>query len=403
MSRLEIQQVHMPKDAGRFVKSWWRVYRDDPMWVPPLVFERKAFFDPKKNPYWNNAHAGYFMAIRDGEAVGTIGVCVDHLYQQDDEGCGFFGFFEFVDDVDVARALFEAGCAWLREQGMVRVLGPFMFNTNQEFGLLVDGFDTTPTIANPHNSAYYEAIYLELGLKKAMNWYAYLLPRELGVPPKIKRVSDWYLKRHPEVNIRTVDVSRWDEEAALIYKVYDDAWEHNWAHVKLTEPEFKKLTADFKQILDPSLCFIVEVDGEVAGMSITLPDYNKVVKKMNGGLFPFGWYHFLFGRKAIDQIRIFILGIRQEYQHMPLGAPIYVKTWERGLEMGMRAAEASLILETNHRMRGALEKMGAYAYKTYRTYEFLLSDEVSWSELTQKALDGEHIADPPPYEMRPPK
>lgn len=365
---VEVRPVEMPRDAAAFVRCWWPIYRDDPHWVPPLVFERKRFFDPAANPYWAVAEARCFMAYRGGRAVGTIGAAVDHNYQREDPGAGFFGFFHFPDEPEVSTALFEAACAWLRSRGMRRALGPFDFNTNHEFGLLVDGFDSDPMIANPHNGPWFERHYLDLGLAPVMDWYAYCFtPRE--VDPRILRIAERTLARHPELRVRTVDMERFDDEVALLHGIYDDAWEHNWGHVKMERAEFEYLAAGFKQFIDPRFVFIVEVAGEAVGLSVTFPDMNVVVKKMNGGLLPFGWWHWLTGRRKIDRVRVFMLGVKQEYQRLPLGSLLYARTWEAGLAAGIRFAEASLILENNHKMRGPLEKMGARIYKTYRSYE----------------------------------
>ena len=180
------------------------------------------------------------------------------------------------------------------------------------------------------------------------------------------------MSRHPEVTIRTVDMSNFERDAAFLYEIYQDAWQNNWGHVHLTEKEFMHMAQGLKPFIDPDFAMIAEIDGEPAALALTLPDYNQVVKKMNGRLFPFGWYHYMTGRKKIDTIRIFILGVRQEYQRMPLGAPLYHRIWEEGIKRKTRGGEASLILENNHRMRGALEKMGFRIYKTYRTYEYPL-------------------------------
>ena len=366
---LEVRPVSMPRDAAAFARCWWPIYRDDPHWVPPLIFDRKRFFDPKVNPYWAVAEGQCFMAYRDGRAVGTIGAVVDRNYQREDPGAGFFGFFEFPDDESVSRALFEEACAWLRERGMQRALGPFNFNTNHEFGLLVDGFDTDPMIANPHNGPWFEKHYLALGLEPVMDWYAYaLIPGETD--PRITRIAERTLKRHPEIVVRNVDMKHFDEEVALMHEIYDDAWEHNWGHVKMERAEFEYLAQGFRQFLDPRFAFIVEIGGQAVGLAVTLPDMNVVVKKMNGGLFPFGWLHFLLGRRRCsDRLRVFILGVKQEFQNLPLGALLYAKSWEAGRLAGASLAEASLILDSNQKMRGPIEKMGGKIYKTYRSYE----------------------------------
>ena len=365
---IEVRPICLPNDVLPFVRSWWRIYRDDPHWVPPLLFERKRFFDPAVNPYFQVADVQCFLATRAGEAVGTIGAVVDHNYQREDAGAGFFGFFEFIDDEAVSRALFESATVWLRERGMNRALGPFNFNTNHEFGLLVEGFDSDPMIANPHNATWFESHYQALGLEPVMDWYAYWL--ECGaIDERILRIANRTLDRHPELTIRNLDMKRFDREVELMHGIYDDAWEHNWGHVKMERAEFQYLAAGFKQLIDPRFCFIVEVAGEGVGMSVSLPNVNEAVKKMNGRLFPLGWFHYLMGRRKIDRIRIFMLGIKQQYQKLPLGSLLYAKTWEAGLEAGTQAGEASLILADNRKMRGPLEKMGARIYKTYRSFE----------------------------------
>ncbi|MCA9570365.1 MAG: N-acetyltransferase, partial [Myxococcales bacterium] len=166
-----------------------------------------------------------------------------------------------------------------------------------------------------------------------------------------------------------MDLSRFDEEVALVKEIYNDAWEDNWGHVQMTDAEIDFMAQGLKQVIDPKLCYVAYLGDEAVAVSITLPDFNQVAKKMNGRIFPFGWWHYLTGKGKIDTLRIFILGVKKAHQKLPLGAPLYVRTWEEGLRRGVRGAEASLILENNNRMRGALEKLGAKIYKTYRIYE----------------------------------
>jgi GNAT superfamily N-acetyltransferase len=368
LSEVRVREISLPRDRLTFIKTWWRAHRGDPQWVPPLIAERKAFLDPRKNPYFTTAEVQCFIASVAGEDVGTLAVTVDRPYQARDPGMGFFGFFEFIDDEAVARALFEAGCAWLRARGMDRAMGPLSFNTNHEFGLLVEGFDTGPFIANPHNAAYFAAIYEKLGLESNMDWYAYWIDAGAAVESRINKVAERFVSRHPEMTLRCFDVSKWDREVGILHEIYDDAWEENWGHVQVSTEEFRFIADGFKAVVDPTLCYVVELEGKPVAVSITLPNLNLVLKKMNGRLFPFGWRHLAFGRKSIDELRVFMLGVKQEFQKLPLGAILYQKTWARALEMGVRGGEASLILQNNAAMNGALERMGR-VYKTYRTYE----------------------------------
>jgi GNAT superfamily N-acetyltransferase len=375
MGSVEVVPVSLPRETVRFVRAWFTIYEDDPHWVPPLFFERKQFFDPARNPYFQHARVQYFLATRDGRDLGTIAATVDAVYQQEEPGTGFFGFFEFVDDPQVAGALLEAARGWLAAQGMKRMIGPFNFNTNHEFGLLVDGFESDPFVANPHNAAYYPGIYESIGLRKAMDWYAYRVEAEMPGIQKMIRVSERVLGRHPEIRIRPLDLSRFDEEVERVREIYRDAWEQNWAHVRVSDEEFDFIARGLRQIIDPDLCFVAEIGDRVAAISITLPDFNQVVKKMKGRLMPFGWWHLLNRRRIIDRVRIFMLGVKQEFQSLPLGAALYARTFKEGLSKGYRWGEASLILENNTRMRGALEKMGATVYKTYRNYEIPIDAE----------------------------
>jgi len=369
MGSVEVTPISLPRDTVRFVKTWFPIYENDPHWVPPLLFERKRFFDPGRNPYFKVAQVQCFIATRDGRDVGTIAATVDEVYQDEEPGTGFFGFFEFVNDRSVAAALLDAALQWLGERGMRRAIGPFNFNTNHEFGLLVDGFDSDPFVVNPHNSAYYPGIYESLGLRRAMDWYAYYVDLNMPGVARMMRVGERLLSRHPELTIRSLDMSRFDEEVVRLREIYRDAWEQNWGHVRVTDEEFVFLAEGLKGIIDPDLCLVAEVGGRTAAISVTLPDINQVVKRMNGKLFPFGWIHFLMRKRIIDRVRVFMLGVAKEFQSLPLGAALYARSFEVGRAKGLGQGEASLILENNVRMRGALEKMGARIYKTYRNYE----------------------------------
>lgn len=371
MGAVEVRAIELPGDATRFVKSWWPIYADDPHWVPPLIAERKRFFDPGANPYFKYATVKCFMAYRDGVAVGTIAATVDHKQQEHEPGVGLFGFFEFVNDDEVAGALLTAGLDFLRSKGMKVARGPYNFNTNHEFGLLVDGFDTDPMIANPHNRDYYGPIYERLGLVKAMDWYAYWLDKG-PMPPTIQAITERFMKRNPKVRLRKMELANWDAEKKTFFDIYNDSWENNWGHIHVSWEEYQFAAEGLKQIINPDLCWFAYVDDEIAGGSLTLPDFNQVAKKMNGRIFPTGWWHFLWGKRRIDALRVWALGIRQKFQHLPLGAPLYAKTWEEGQKLNIRGAECSLILDNNVRMRGAMEKMGGRIYKTYRSYEIAL-------------------------------
>ena len=380
---VEVRAIELPRDAVRFCRTWWPIYAGDPHWVPPLLSERKEFLHPDKNPFFRHARVQCFIASRDGTPVGTIAATIVDAGQGDEQGIGYFGFFEFGDDTTVSRALFEAATGWLDGHGLHAVRGPYSLSPYHEFGLRVDGWDTDPALLNPHNRDYYARHYEALGLVGVRDWYAYWLDNA-PVPERLARASQRFLDHHPEVEIRHLEMANWDEEILWFWDIYNDAWELNWGHLRIPRDEFMAIARGLKQMVDPQLSWWALVDGEPAAAAITFPDYNQVLKKMDGKLLPFGWYHWLFGRRRIDALRIFALGVKQRYRKVPLGVPLYVRTWEAALAHGGRGADASLVLEDNVRMRRALEKLGARIYQTYRIYEYRLDG----SEVISRSATG---------------
>jgi ribosomal protein S18 acetylase RimI-like enzyme len=368
---VKVRPIELPGDAIRFCETWWPIYADDPHWVPPLLSERKDFLDPGKNPFFRHARVQCYIASRGGTPVGTIAATLIKSAPEHERGVGFFGFFEFPDDVEVSRALFETATEWLREQGMHTMRGPYNLSPNHEFALRVEGWDTDPALLNPHNGDYYARHYDGLGLTGVRDWYAYW--GDIGpVPARFARASQRFLDRHPEVEIRHLDMADWDQEIMWFWEIYNDAWEHNWGHLPIERDEALWLARGLKQMVDPDLVWWAFVDGEPAAVAIAFLDYNQVIKKMNGKMLPIGWYHWLFGRRKIDSLRLFALGVKQKYRDMPLGIPLYVAIWQAALARGVRGADGSLVVEDNAPMRSTLEKLGAHIYQTYRIYEYRL-------------------------------
>jgi len=369
MPRIEVRPVEFPRDIKPFVRTWWPIYEGDPAWVPPLWADIRRFLNPRLNPFFESASVQPFIAYRGTTPVGTIAATWDRLQQQVDPGVGMFGFFEFIEDREVAAALLDAAGAWLREEHGGRVLrGPASLTTNHTFGLRVDPFDgRLPCIANGHNRPYYPAMYESLGLRTGRDWYAYWIPAG-PVPALAERIEKMLLGGH-HVQIRGFDRSRFDQDAELFWQLYSDAWKPNWGYSPMSRSEFLYQAHQMKPILDPRLVLLAFVDGEFAAGSITLPDYNQVAIHMNGRLFPWGWTHFLRRRRYITRLRAMVGGVHTRFQNLPLGVPLYLSTWRTALDMGMEGTEISLILEDNDNMRGALHKLGARVHMTYRMYE----------------------------------
>lgn len=370
-SDIEIRSIHSPKEIMQFIKFPWKIYRNDPNWVPPLLMDRKKFLDKTKNPFFRDNPTEFYLAYRNGEIVGRIAAILNKQHNQyHNDKTGFFGFLEAVNDRTVWEALLNTAKDWLRKQGCDRMMGPMNPSTNDEVGFLIDGFDTPPFFMMTHNPPYYIDLMESLGYRKAKDLYAYYLDEEtVVITPKLQRVYDMLHKKFP-VKIRTVDMKHFERELELVRDIYNDAWSKNWGFVPLTPDEFDFIANDFKQIIDPDVVLIGEYQGEAVGFLLALPNYNEVFKRIpNGRLLPFGIFKFLWYKNKIKTLRILTLGIKQKYQPLGLGALFYIEIIRRGLKKGYTTGEMSWILEDNELMNKPARMLGGKVYKTYRIYE----------------------------------
>ena len=370
----------------RFIKLPWRLYRNEPNWVPPLVSERKKFLDRDNNPFFEHAEAEYFLAWRDGEPVGRISAHVDHNFNQfQGNEWGLFGFFEAEDDPEVARALLEAAEAWLRDRGRDRMMGPMDFTTNDECGLLVAGHDRRPMILQSWHHPYYLPLLEGYGLVKAMDLYMWELRLDKveekgGFHPMIQAAAKKVTGEHG-VTIRHMRKRDFEAELGRFLEVYNAAWERNWGFVPLTENEVRHYAKDLKPILDEQWTWIAERDGQVLGAALTLPDINVALAHMNGRLVPLGWAKFLWWQRKIRSCRVLALGVKPEYQHLGIAAAFYMEHVENARKPGaIWWGEMGWILETNEPMNRAMEGMGGEIVKRYRILE--------------KNLPGKSVASP---------
>jgi GNAT superfamily N-acetyltransferase len=374
MAGVSIRPVRTRRGLKRFVKVPFRLHREDPQWVPPLIFDRMQFLNRKKNPYFEHAEAEYFIAERDGEPVGRITAQVDERWDEYQGGRdGMFGFFESVEDPEVARALLDAAEDWLRARGRERVLGPMEFTTNDELGILVQGFDVRPMILQPWHPPFYRELIEGFGYGKAMDllmWHLELGQLKEGdqFDPSIHAAAEKAL-RDEGVMIRNMRKREMANEVRRFMDVYNEAWGENWGFVPITDAEVEFQAKNLKQVLDEEWAFMAEKDGEVIGAALTLPDINQVTAKMNGRLLPLGWLKFLRGKGKIDRVRVFALGVKHDYRHTGVAAGLYLKHLENASPDGVPAAETGWILETNGPMNRAMEGMGGEIVKRYRIYE----------------------------------
>lgn len=356
----------------RFVRFPWEVYRDDPVWVPPLVSDVKKLMDRDHHPFHEHADVEYFLALRGDAVVGRIAAVVNHAYNDFHETrVGFIGLFESVNDQEVADALLETAAEWLRDRGMTEARGPFNLSTNDELyspGVLLDGFEHPPVLLMAHTPPYYAGLFEGAGWHKARDLLAYWLDNSAGIPPRLERALDRVARNIEGLTVREVDLKRLDREVALIKEVYNSAWERNWGFTPLTESEIQHMARDLRSVVDPRFAYIAEVDGEPVAFALALPDYNQALRHVNGRLFPFGFLKLLWHRRKIDRLRVFTLGLKPAYRRTGLDALLYLQFHRKGIPADMARGEAGWILEDNWGMRRGLERMGGYVYKTYRVY-----------------------------------
>jgi GNAT superfamily N-acetyltransferase len=375
---VEVRPVTSKRDIMRFIRLPWRLYRDAPLWVPPLISERKRFLDRDRNPFFEHAEAEFFLAWRHGQPVGRISAHVDRrLNEFQDNNWGLFGFFECEEDQSVANALLDAAESWLRERGRDRMVGPMDFNTNHECGLLVDGFERPPQILENWHHPYYGALIEGYGLAKAMDLYKWELHgRNVSeVRDSIFKIAERVEEEH-DLHFRNMRRRDFESEVRRFTEVYVEAWRENWAFVPPTDNEIRHMARELKPVLEDEWSMIMEENstGEVVAACLTLPDYNQVLRVLDGRLLPFGWIKALRGRRRIDSFRVLALGVKEKYRRTGVAARLYKEHWDLATRPGtrMEGGEMGWILETNTAMNGGMEAMGGRIVKRYRVYERLL-------------------------------
>jgi ribosomal protein S18 acetylase RimI-like enzyme len=365
----------------RFVRLPWQVYAGDPCWVPPLLVERRQLLDPRRSPFFRHAEVQLFLARRGRRAVGRIATFVDHAYDQcQHDRLAFFGFFEVRDDAEAAAALLAVAENWARLRGARALRGPVNFWHDNELGLLLDAYDRPPVLMTSYNPPHYRSYIEGAGYAKALDWYAYALDRTaLGVgagreiPPVLEGALE-AARAQCGAQFRTMRLRDLDAELVRAQRIYNHAWEHNPDFVPLDDAEVGFLAASLRWVIDPDLVVVAEVAGEAAGVAITLPDYNQVLRLLNGRLFPLGWVKLLRERRKIDTARVFALGVTPEHRHRGIDVVLYAETMRALLRKGYQRAELSLIAEHNAVMRHVVEGLGARVTKTYRVYEKPLTE-----------------------------
>lgn len=371
---LVIVPVDTPADLDAFIKLPYRLHRDDPTWIPPLLLERREVLDPKKNPYLKRATVQLWLARRGEDIVGRISAQMDPLVAQvrsPDEG--HFGMIAAEDDPAIFKALTETAENWLRDQGATEVFGPFNLNVNEETGLLVDGRDTVPMMMMGHDYGYVADHLDALGYGKVRDLNAYVWNVGEDLPETLKAFE----KRPPTKGmvVRPINMKDYRAEVGRLVKIFNDAWSENWGFVPMADDEVAHMANQLKPLIVPDLVWFVEMDGDPAAFLVCLPNINEAIADLNGKLLPFGWAKLLWRLKVkgLKSARVPLLGVRKKYLNSMLGpfmtGSIMAKMYREVEKRGIETLEMSWVLEDNTAMNRLAEQMGGRHYKTYRIFQ----------------------------------
>ncbi len=368
---MQIEQVTDKRGTDQFIRFPWKVYKGDLNWVPPLISEVK-FILSRKNPFFHHAEAAYFLARKNGEAVGRIAAIIDRNHiNVHNEQVGFFGFFECLPgQQEAADALLNAASVWLKERDIEIMRGPMNPSTNDECGFLLEGFDSPPMIMMTYTPPYYLDYMERCGLTKSKDLYAYIsIIKDVPSIGRLEKLASTVKSRVPGLTVRPLNIKDFKKELEAFKDIYNSAWSHNWGFVPMTDEEIDSAAKRLKSLIVPDLVIMVEVDGRPVAVLLALPDYNQVLKKINGRLGPVGIMKFVWYSRKISDIHVWAMGVKEEYRRKGIEGLLYLESFKAAMRKGYRHAEMSWVLEDNVLMQKGCELMGGRLYKKYRIYE----------------------------------
>lgn len=377
---LSIRPITSKSDFKRFVDLPFRLYKDDPNWVPPLKGEALGLLLPAKNGWLSHAKQQLFLAERGGQVVGRISAHIDTLAQEMPADRGFgpgsgqFGYFD-AEDGTTAKALINAAEGWLKQQGVNRVLGPISGSIWEEPGLLIEGYDHPPTIMMGHAKPEYRQWIEDAGYHPVKRLQTYELDITKPFPALIERIVAAG-ERNARIVIREVDKSQFEEEAAIILSILNDAWSDNWGFVPLTPPEIKDVGVKLKPIVFNNLIRIADLDGRPVAFMITLPDLNEAIKPLNGKLLPFGWAKLLLWlrKPQVRTMRVPLMGVVKELQASRMASQLafmmieYIRRVAVS-DYGASRGEIGWVLDDNQGMNAIADAIESRVNKVYQVYE----------------------------------
>ena len=372
MSPVSVAPVSTGSDLRDFVELPYRIYSGDPDWAPPLRSDVRWMLDEAKNPFWKHARKRLFLARRDGKVVGRVAAIADDEHNRvHEDRTGFFGFFECENDPEAARALFAAAEAAAPEilPGCDRLRGPVNPSMNEEVGALIpaESDPGIPFLMMTYNPAYYLELFSSAGFVKEKDLVAILAPVTDQALGRLGRIAEGVRRREKGgLTVRTIRMDHFAEDLAIVKEIYNRAWEKNWGFVPMTSEEIDAMAKKLKPLLYPPWVLFVELNGTPVAFHLAIPDYNLVLNKLGGSLFPFGWLKFLLLKKKIDRSRTMALGVLPEYRKRGFDAILYYEAMKEGVRIGTRWAEFSWMLEDNLDILRPLEVFGGRVHRRYR-------------------------------------
>ncbi len=371
MANMQIEAVTTRDQQKRCFRFPWSLYRDDPNWIPPLRRNQQELLGFRPHPFYLHNEGRVFMATRDGQCVGRVAAIVNHEHNRRyQERVGFFGFFESVDDVRVARGLFDAAGQWLAERGMDTIRGPVNPSLNYECGLLIQGFDTPPTFMMTYNPPYYERLVEDHGFQKVEDLYAF--EGHIDMLESLDRKMEFVVReasRRFNLTLRGLDKRHFDRDVRIFLDIYNQSLGGTWGFTPLSPEEIDHMSRSLRHLIVPQLTAVAEVDGRPIAAVFGLLDYNPRIRQIDGRLFPFGFIRLLANRKSIKRVRLLSTNVVPEYQKWGVGLVALAKMLPDAIQWGMREAEFSWVLESNDLSFKSLKRGGAILSKKYRIYD----------------------------------
>jgi hypothetical protein len=376
MTSYEVTPVESKRDQRAFMQLIWDLYKNDPNWVPPIRRHQMELVGFKPHPFYETNKCQAMLCRKDGQVVGRIVALINYGHiQRYDEKRGFFGFFECIDDPQAAHSLFRAACEYLKRQGMTDVRGPCNPSLNYELGTLVEGFDTPPTFMMTYNPPYHDSLITSFGFQKTQDLYSYLgnIGMLDSIDPKIMQMMH-QVKERFNITVRPANRKNFAADVELFLRIYNQALQGTWGFVPMSPAETRFVGASLKHLIDPAVTSVIEVDGEPVGVGLGLLDYNPIIKKIDGRLFPFGIFRLFWESRKIKRIRLISTNIVPEWQRWGLGLVLLHRMLPDCLARGITEAEFSWVLESNQLSRGSIERGKVPRIKTHRVYDRSLAD-----------------------------